>query len=178
MKDQEISAFYSKFLFQLFSEKKTDEKDLHQLQEVWEIFEKHDLLLKVLDSDACNTNKKQQLIRRIFGDILNATSLILIEKIAKENKLYLLPKIIQSLSYQIRMNMGTVPATVIVSQPLGDRNRSLLQEKLFSTFQKKIEIDEIVDPKIIGGMILLLDHKMLNYSIQTKLLRLKQSLLN
>lgn len=59
-----------------------------------------------------------------------------------------------------------------LSQPLLDRLKTTLERKL----QKKVEIVETIDPRLLGGGILSIDNKLLDFSLSGKLSRLKNHL--
>lgn len=68
---------------------------------------------------------------------------------------------------------GVVKAEVRVAQPLSDKNRQAVVEALNAVTGKNVQIQEKVDPSLIGGLIVKMGSKMVDSSVRTKLNSLK-----
>jgi F-type H+-transporting ATPase subunit delta len=69
-----------------------------------------------------------------------------------------------------------VVAEVVTASPLSDAVRSRLTEKLSSDFGKVIELDERIDPRLIGGIRVSVLGRLFDSSIATQLDEVKLKL--
>ena len=62
-------------------------------------------------------------------------------------------------------------------EPLSEDTRKKLLAKLESTFKKKINLIETINPELISGFVLQIGNKLLDLSIQSKLTKFKKLIL-
>ena len=68
---------------------------------------------------------------------------------------------------------GEVTAVVTTAVPLSSNHAAEIANALKKTSEKKIHIEERVDPKILGGVVIRLGSKMIDNSVAGKLEKLK-----
>jgi F-type H+-transporting ATPase subunit delta len=59
---------------------------------------------------------------------------------------------------------------------LDDTQRQAVAEKLAQMTQKEVLLETHVDPSILGGLVVRIDHVVLDGSLQGQLMRLRQEL--
>ena len=69
-------------------------------------------------------------------------------------------------------------ATVKTAQVIDDKLKEEIKLFIEKYMGKKVELKSIVDPKLIGGLMIQMDDKLFDASISGKLNQLKQDLLN
>ena len=78
--------------------------------------------------------------------------------------------------YNILNNI--MQATVKTAQVIDDKLKEEIKLFIEKYMGKKVELKSIVDPKLIGGLMIQMDDKLFDASISGKLNQLKQDLLN
>jgi F-type H+-transporting ATPase subunit delta len=73
---------------------------------------------------------------------------------------------------------GVEKATVTTAIPMDAELESKVMAKILEFSNKKIVIENIVDPAIIGGFVLRIGDKQYNASVADKLLNLKREMSN
>lgn len=94
----------------------------------------------------------------------------------KKKKISNLSLIVKEYKRLLLMENGKEQATVIVAAPIDPPTEKKISDKLESLFSKKMELSLKIDPKILGGFILITSGKILDLSIKQRLSRLSESL--
>ncbi len=95
----------------------------------------------------------------------------------KNHHLELLPDIIVSLQGCFLKAHQIVLAKVFTKDYLTEEQVIKLRKKLELSYQKKVILQNYLDSKVIGGMVVYIDGKKIDYTIRGRLQRLKQHLL-
>lgn len=94
-----------------------------------------------------------------------------------ENRITLLPTIAARFEIHIDDWLNRVEVTVITAVPLTPALEAKLLGSLENFSRKTVRLKPVVDPKIIGGLIVLMWGVFFDFSMRTRLERLKQKLL-
>lgn len=105
---------------------------------------------------------------------LSQSMLNTLKLMAENRKLDLLPLICRQFEqlYQQKHNIAAVEVTTVIPLTVAQENK--LKTKLKSIFQKEILIDYVIDPQIIGGLIIRYGTNFIDNSIKHKLNALEQ----
>jgi F-type H+-transporting ATPase subunit delta len=101
----------------------------------------------------------------------------LLRMMLEENRMTLLPTIASRFEVHIDDWLERVEVTVITAVPLTDSLEKALVGSLEKFSRKTVRLNAVVDPKIIGGLIVLMWGVFFDFSLRTRLERLKQKLL-
>lgn len=174
---QTVSSRYSKALFNSTSSKEELEEQLHHLQLIVKLIQENPELSKFLSSPATTNEKKQLVLKKILGETINPKLDTFLSIIISKKRLKYLPGIVTAYNRLFYEGQGFIDVRVITAVPLTEQDRKNLEEKLAGFYHKKIILEEDVDPKILGGLTLIMDDQIIDNSIRDKLLRLKEKLL-
>lgn len=83
----------------------------------------------------------------------------------------LLPDIGRAYSGLVARDNNEVSAQVMSAHPLSPTLQEKINESLQNLFKKKVLLDFQLDPKILGGFTVQVDHFLLDYSLRTKINR-------
>jgi F-type H+-transporting ATPase subunit delta len=72
--------------------------------------------------------------------------------------------------------LGRVMAQVITAVELEDEQYASLEQKVAAATQKSVMLDKQIDPSILGGVIVKIDHTVLDGSLRGRLQRLRREL--
>ncbi len=96
--------------------------------------------------------------------------------VAENRRLYLLPEMIRQFRTLLSIHNGEIDAEVTSCVALSDKQIAILQEKLSKSVESKVNLTTIIDPNILGGLIVRIGSRMIDSSIRTKLNNLQLSL--
>lgn len=176
MNDSKISVRYSRALFQSALEKKIIDKvndDMIFIAEVCRLPETKEFL----HSPIIPPSKKEEIFHRMLEGNIEKITMSLIDLVVKNGRESYLPAIARVFIHETLKYKGiteSVLTTAIKVDPGVKKQITDLISKVFST---KVELQEIVDPSIIGGFILRVDDNYIDASIQNKLRKIKNELL-
>lgn len=176
MNDSKISVRYSRALFQSALEKKIIDKvndDMIFIAEVCRLPETKEFL----HSPIIPPSKKEEIFHRMLEGNIEKITMSLIDLVVKNGRESYLPAIARVFIHETLKYKGiteSVLTTAIKVDPGVKKQITDLISKVFST---QVELQEIVDPSIIGGFILRVDDNYIDASIQNKLRKIKNELL-
>lgn len=75
-----------------------------------------------------------------------------------------------------RNKMESLPVEIISAMPLTKEQLYRLQVKLIQVMRKQLEIVTTVDPTLLGGIRILVDNAVIDYSVKRRLLDIKQAI--
>jgi F-type H+-transporting ATPase subunit delta len=101
----------------------------------------------------------------------------LLKSLIEQNRITLLPTIATQFETHIDDWLDRVEVTIVTAVPLTDDLEKKLVDSLQKFTHKTVRLKSRVDAKIIGGLIVLMWGVFIDFSIKTRLERLKQALL-
>lgn len=164
---------YSLALFQLAQEKNKVSVVLHELESVVTNFIENPLLIKIFQSKKINNKEKlnllldimdkqkiSQLVREFFKVLIEAKRELAIENIYK--------------SYLNRYRRSKGIKIAILKSPynISLKEKKILEKRFSESFNCQIQLKIIVDPGLIGGIVLKIDGVIYKDDIETRINRL------
>lgn len=129
----------------------------------------NDDLIKAIADPIYSEQEQQELLAKTalsleLSDALkNLISLLIANKRAS-----LLPEIINYYQFIHSEHQGNKIIEVTVSKELPLKEQTTLKEDLKKIFSSNLELNITIDPKILGGLIIKYDNKMLDSSLKSK----------
>ena len=96
--------------------------------------------------------------------------------LAERGRLELLPDLLDLYRERLRAHLNIVRATVSTPAPLPAEKVAALERSLSGLTGKQIQLDLVVDPALIGGVVAKIGSTVYDGSIRTQLQKLKQQL--
>ena len=137
------------------------------------IAESHEFAL-LIQSPIISPDRKVAIFKELFEGKLSELSCNFLEIITRKGREKKLGSIAQGYLNLYRISKGIEVATIITAIQLSDAEREAIRTKVAEASGKQIEIEEKVDPLLIGGMTLRLGDKQFDGSIASQLKALKR----
>lgn len=128
------------------------------------IDESRDLEL-LLKSPVVKTDKKQEILKAIFGDKLSLVSREFIEIITRKRREGQLGEVAASFESQYRKNKQILSAVITTANGLDASLREKVMEIVRNNTRSEVELVEKVDKDLIGGFILRVGDQQVDASI-------------
>jgi F-type H+-transporting ATPase subunit delta len=177
MASSRIASRYSKSLFDLAIQENKIEQikaDMHLIDSMCK--SSADLII-LLKNPIVKAEDKKAIMLKLINETDKSTQdfiLLLIDKKREEELPYIASQFISSYNQM----KGISQATVVSAVPLSDKNLSQMQsyvEQLLN--QSDIQLQNEVDPRIIGGVIVKYEDKLLDKSVSKELREIRKQLI-
>lgn len=173
MRDIKVASRYAKSLLGIAIEQKQLEEVHNDMQMIDKVCKDNNELTLLLKSPIVNTDKKESILTEIFGKKISKISNTFIAIILNKRRESILPAIVEAfiLTYKEYKNITT--ATVTTAIALTDAQKKAVVKLLNAQGKENVELNEVVNNEIIGGMILRVGDKQVDESIKRKLTNLE-----
>ena len=174
MAESRVASRYVKSLLGLAVEQGALEKVHEDMQLFDKVCATNVDFLRMLRSPIIKHNKKKEILEKIFKGKIHNLSLAIIDILTTKNREPLLPEIAKEFHASYNEFKGISKASVTTTIPMDAQLRSEL-EKIVKKLggKEKIELEEKVNPDLIGGFILNVGDKQIDASIKSKIRTLK-----
>lgn len=144
-----------------------------QLQRlVDDVLDQHPTLAAAFASPRVDFEEKQRIIDRLFASEVHPTLLQFLKVVARRERLGYLRQI-ASAAVAIRdERSGRLVAEVRSAVPLTDELRQAVVARLGETMNQEIVLREVVDPQLIGGLLIRIGDTVFDSSVSNRLSRM------
>jgi F-type H+-transporting ATPase subunit delta len=148
------------------------ERDLRELGRVMAVPE----LREVIEHPAVPYGEKAKVLRRAVGERIAAEPIGLVLLMVRRGRPSAVPTMIERFEDLVRRERGIARAEVRTALPLDDQQRNDVVERLGELTAKRIEVSEIVDESLIGGISVRIGDILYDASVRARLERLRARL--
>lgn len=131
-----------------------------------------ELLLK---SPVVKTDKKQEIIKAIFGGKVGTITESFIDIITRKRREGQLEAIAASFESQYRRHKNILTAVITTASGLDEKLRSQVMDVIRNNMKSEVELVEKVDSALIGGFVLRVGDKQVDASIIRQIRNLERS---
>lgn len=172
-----IAKRYAKALFEIAAEKNQLDQIEEELHALHSVLQDHPEFLQLLHHPQIDKKVKQREFKTIFegslSEMMLSFMIILIERGREET----LELIIENYTRYANRDRGLADATVTSINPLSEQESTNLENSFSKITNKKIRIQNIVDPSILGGVVVKIGDLLYDGSVKGKLNRFKRRVL-
>ncbi|MEI4528181.1 F0F1 ATP synthase subunit delta [Priestia megaterium] len=177
MSQPAVAKRYALALFQLATEKQMIDEMQDQLQIVEEVFAKTPELMDVLTHPKITIERKKQFVSEAFAELsptVQHTVLLLLER----HRIQIVSEMVQEYRFLANEVRGVADATVYSVKPLSADEKRVISQSFASKVGKHtLNISNIVDKSLIGGVKLRIGNRIYDGSISSKLETIHRGLL-
>jgi F-type H+-transporting ATPase subunit delta len=173
MSELRVASRYAKSLLELAVEKKILEEVNKDMRLFDKVLQENRPLLLMLRNPVIKNDKKAAVLGQVFKGKINALTSAFFDLVSRKNREAALPAIAQEFFAQYNVHNNILKAQVTTTFPLTDDLRKRFQTTLVEATGKTIELEENVNPELIGGFILKIGDKQVDESLKSKLKEMK-----
>jgi F-type H+-transporting ATPase subunit delta len=145
------------------------ERDLARLGEMLE----NEQLRRFLEHPAIPFARKEAALQQIAGKDVSREALALVLLMVRRGRPGAVGRMIEHFGELLRRERGISLAEVRTALPLDDEQRRALQERLATITGDRIEMKEMVDEDLIGGIAVRIGDTLYDASVRSRLERLR-----
>jgi F-type H+-transporting ATPase subunit delta len=170
MQNPRLAGRYAKSLLDLAVEQNQLETTLMDVQLIDAVSHQSREFANMLRSPIINADKKQAIIEAVLGNRLGPLTKAFVTLLVSKGRESNLPEIGKAFmtQYKAMKNIRTVRLTT--AAPLSDSVKETIRARALASLQgSTVEIEEKVDPELIGGFVLEMEDKLFDASIRRDL---------
>ena len=145
------------------------ERDLGRLSQVLE----HGQLRRLLEHPAIAYARKEAVLQQVIGGDVSREALALVLLMVRRGRPRAIGRMIENFGELLRRERGIQLAEVRTAQPLEDPQRQALEERLAALTGDRIQMREMVDEDLIGGVAVRIGDTLYDASVRSRLERLR-----
>jgi len=129
----------------------------------------------LMEHPAIRYREKERVLRRVVGDVSDeALNLVLL--MIRRGRPGAIGRMVDHFAELVRRERGIDLAEVRTALPLDDEQRDAITQRLHELTGNRIEINEVVDETLIGGLTVRIGDLLYDASVRTRLERLRTRL--
>jgi F-type H+-transporting ATPase subunit delta len=171
-----VASRYAKSLIELAQERGVVETVYKDMQLFKNTSDENRGLMLALGSPVVRHEKKLGILKGLFLNRVDPVSFTIFTIITKKNREAILDSIAVEFIKLYDQYKGIQKATVVTSTPLTAELRQQFNTMVSDVTQKTVELEEKIDPKLIGGYILRIGDRQIDASLRSRLNELKLEL--
>jgi len=171
----EISKPYARALFELALGDGTLDLVYKEAQGLLSVFHSEKGLVEFIKNPGIPQKEKDALLKKIFSELNAPTKSLMSLMIAKGREAQIKAAIMGFVELA-KEHMGIVDAKIYSAAVLSEEQIEMLKSKLSSVMDKQVEIETIVDPSLIGGLLIKAGSVIIDNTIKKHLRVLKNQL--
>ncbi|PKV67409.1 ATP synthase F1 subunit delta [Pontibacter ramchanderi] len=173
MSEIRVASRYAKSLIELAQEKGV----LEQVKEDMDMFanvmgQNRDLKL-LMRNPIVKSDKKLAVINALFKGKVNDLTLAFFSIVARKGRESVLEFIASEFAKQYNVYKGITTASVTTAVPLTEELRNELGQRLVAQTGQRVELEEKIDPSLIGGFVLRVGDQQIDSSVKYNLSKLR-----
>ncbi len=176
MAELTIDLTYGTALFDAARDIGKQEQILEEATEVLGILQQEPDLYAFINYPAISAQEKKAAISNIFKDKICDELLNFIYVLIDKRRTMHFEKMIKVYKKLMDTEEGVSYGTVFSVEPLGSERLAELEADASKLFASNVRLENEIDPKLIGGIKILVDGKMIDVSLRKKFNDLKNSI--
>lgn len=176
MASKRVASRYAKALLGLASERNEldqVESELHMIASLINASRDFELLLT---NPVVKPYKKKAILKAIFQDGISKLTFDFINILVTKGRESLLPAIVSEALSQLRLMKNIQVVEVRSATQLEESTRANILAKVSKVHHGDTELNETIDPDLLGGFILRMDDKQIDASLKRQLSTLRRKL--
>ncbi len=162
---------YTKALFKLASEENICDIIKNELEEIRDIIGENPELIRLLDCPGIDVSERQNIITECFS-VYNKYILNLLYILTEKRQMHLFPSLVDA----YKKAFGIEHITAVTAVPMTEDEKKKLENVLLQKRNKKITLENVVDPSILGGIVLRFPDSLIDASLKGGLKKAKYDL--
>ena len=135
-------------------------------------------VLRLLANPAIPAPSRVGVLERILGEDVSAAPRNLLALMVRRGRFELLPAVSREFTRLHHRREGIVEAVVTSAAPLDAAEVQALQQRLATMTSSRIELQQRVDPDLLGGVSVRVGDRLIDGSVRSRLERLRAELSN
>ena len=172
----EAASVYAKAMFDVAEEMGKTDEVLEQFSNAIKTVRENEEFHTVMTSPVIRAEDKKNIIQKVFEGSMEQYLINFIKILIDKNKIFIINDIFNRFSNMVD-EKNTIERGIVVSAiKLSDEEIDKLEKSLSKKFSRIIELENKVDPSIIGGILVRVGNKEIDGTVKGKMKGLNKEL--
>jgi F-type H+-transporting ATPase subunit delta len=176
MVNETLARRYAAAIFALAQEGNAVERVGTDLESVDRSIDQDGLAREFFVAPVVQREAKERVLRASFGDRIHEIALHSVLLLVRKRRESLLPTIVSEYRKMQLQARGEEPLTVTTARELDFNELRGMVERLERLYGKKFEVKQVVDPRLIGGVRILMGDRRIDGTVSGRLENLARTL--
>lgn len=176
MAELTVDLTYGKALFEAATDTNKVEEILQEAREMKEIFRREPTFFAFINSPVISAAEKRRVIENVFHEKISQELINLLYVMIDKGRTKHFYKIVERYEKLIDDSKGYTLGQIFTVNPILPEQLQKFEEEAGKLLQKKVKLENKIDKKIIGGVRIFVDGKVIDATIKKRLLDLSESL--
>lgn len=176
IKNSRTARKYAEAMFETSETQGNTERVLTEITDAKKVFDENSELKRFLTNPIITADDKKDAIKQIFGNDYLEITMNFLYLLADNSRFDIFEEIECELKELEKEKNNLVTVRAISAIEIKDYLKEKLINKLQTILSKRVEVEYSVNPSIIGGLILEVNGKTIDSSVETKLKNIKKQL--
>ena len=172
----EFGREYGEGLYALCAEEKIEREALKELQTLKTAFRENADFVKLLANLSISKGERTAIVDETFKGKIHVYVLNFLKILVERGAIQAFPECVEAYQAGYNRDHAIVEARVTTAKPLRAEQREKLIARLREMTGKDIAVREVVDPAVMGGILLEMDGKRYDNTVLTRLKTIKRSM--
>ncbi len=177
MKILVLARRYARALFELAKEKNILESIYAEINAFKKLLDETPELAHFFLSPEIGRQGKIEFIEKKFQDQFSALFINFLFVLIRKGRQGIFPEIVSEFGRLYDKYHNRIRASAVTVRPLKKEELEQLKQQLVKQYQATFDIENFVDPDILGGLILKIDGRVIDASLRNQLEKLRENLL-
>ncbi len=164
-----VSRVYAEALLGLAKQNNDVDGLAEEVAGLGELLDGNADLRKLIASPVIADAKRRDFIQRTFEGKTSDTLYKFIQVLSRKGRLASLPGVCTAFAGLVAQERGQIDVEAIVAQELDDATAQRVARELGESMNKTVNLQQTVDPSLIGGMRLRIGDRLIDASVATRL---------
>lgn len=174
MSQEIVAKRYAKALFETAHEQNVVSDVQEQLKVIAYLLETEVDFRKFLEHPKIDNEQKVAVFKNAFGDKLSSIVLNTIQMLVSKGRETIIPDLVQYYISIANEATNQASAKVYTAQELSEQDCESIAQTFSKLTGKKIQVEPIVDRKVLGGLRVLIGDRLYDGSLSSKLSNLQK----
>ena len=175
MKETRLASRYAKSLLSLSIEQNILSKTFSDMKHIQNICSENKDLVLLLKSPIIKTDKKLSILSEVFSSFVSEITMTFINIITSKKRERYLEGIAESFISLYKTHNDIETVTLTTSHPINEKTKLEILDFVKKNGKQKVEITQVIDEELLGGMIIRMGDKQLDASVSKNIKKLKKS---
>lgn len=166
---------YAKALLEIAIEQKAEDQVKADMETLLSGLNQSKELRSMMLSPVVKADQKERIIQRIFGEHVSELTMRFIQLLTRKHREMFLREMAAAYESAWRVHKGIKQLQITSAHPLTEAQRTEMIAKAKEWAKSEIEIEERINPELIGGFVMRLDDKQIDASVAHQIKELRSS---